>query len=97
MTDTPPGNTETMSHQQDQSSPPEQRAGRERRLRESRPPSNGTERRRLSERRQISISEISYFEWATHFVKFHGRSLGQNIDRARNAVPGSPPPPPAND
>jgi hypothetical protein len=69
-----------MNNMHDQSPPQEKRAGHERRLRKSRPPRSGAERRKLSERRQISISEISYFEWASHFVKFHGRSLGRKDD-----------------
>jgi len=58
------------SHQHDK------RAGQERRRGNSalRP---GIERRSSQERRQTSVSEISYFEWASHFVKFQGRRLAE--------------------
>jgi len=65
-----------MSNQPVKPDPQDKRAGSERRLRESRPLRADVERRKLSERRQTSVSEISYFEWASHFVKFHGRMAG---------------------
>lgn len=50
----------------------EKRAGKERRQPDGRPRRTEVERRSCQERRQTSITEISYFEWASHFIKFHG-------------------------
>lgn len=63
-------NKSGKSHEQ------EKRAGQERRQRENKG-LPGVERRNIPERRQTSISEISYFEWASHFVKFQGRRLAE--------------------
>lgn len=49
----------------------EKRKGKDRRHPCSVMPSwEGVERRNCTERRQTSIAEISYFEWASHFVSF---------------------------
>lgn len=49
----------------------EKRKGKDRRHPGNAPPSwEGVERRDCAERRQTSIAEISYFEWASHFVSF---------------------------
>lgn len=65
----------------------EKRAGSDRRLRQGRPLDGGAERRKVPERRATSVSEISYFEWASHFVKFHGRSLTEKSETAIELPP----------
>ncbi|MFZ2267065.1 MAG: hypothetical protein WAV95_05760 [Azonexus sp.] len=67
-----------MPNKQGKSREQEKRAGQERRLRENSLLAAGIERRSSpEERRQTSIHEISYFEWASHFVKFQGSRLAE--------------------
>lgn len=65
-----------MPNKKGKSREQEKRAGQERRQVDG-VPSTNVERRNTPERRQTSICEISYFEWASHFVKFHGRKLSE--------------------
>lgn len=61
-----------MPNNQVKSQERDKRAGNERRQPENSSQRAGIERRNSPERRQTSITEISYFEWASHFVKFQG-------------------------
>jgi hypothetical protein len=71
------GEHSKMPNKQGKSREQEKRAGQERRQIEGSGSSTDIERRNTPERRQTSICEISYFEWASHFVKFHGRRLSE--------------------
>lgn len=53
----------------------DKRSGRDRRQVEQGPPKGKSERRKDIDRRQTEISEISYFEWASFFVKYQGKAL----------------------
>lgn len=76
-----------MPDQQGKSDVREKRTGSDRRLREGTPLRLGIERRKVAERRQTSVSEISYFEWASHFVRFHGRVLAGKSGRHSGQQP----------
>lgn len=60
-----------MQEQHSQSGNQEKRAGRDRRSSNGQSAYTGPERRCMADRRQTRISEITYFEWASHFVRFH--------------------------
>ena len=65
----------------------EKRRGLDRRTTDFGPPRGHRERRAATERRQTAIEEISYFEWASHFVKFHGKAVAENAtSMAENAA-----------
>lgn len=53
----------------------EKRTGRDRRVEDVGPPDNFGERRQSIDRRQTDVSEISFFEWASFFVKYQGRAV----------------------
>jgi len=48
----------------------ERRRGQDRRQRDVGPPRNTGERRQNPDRRQLEIAEVSFFQWASHFVKY---------------------------
>lgn len=48
----------------------EKRLGRERRQVNRGAPQGFSERRRLTDRRQFAIEDISFIEWASHFAKY---------------------------
>lgn len=60
-----------MQEQHSQLGNQEKRAGRDRRSSNGQSVRTSPERRCMADRRQTSISEITYFEWASHFVRFH--------------------------
>lgn len=59
----------------------DKRDSRDRRNQDVGPPEICHERRKSPERRHALIAEISYFEWASHFVKFHGRTLSDTAEQ----------------
>jgi len=76
-----------MPNQQGKSHAQEKREGRERRQQDNRVQRQGIERRNCPERRQTSITEISYFEWASHFVKFQSRALSDKAEELDEDIP----------
>ncbi len=52
----------------------EQRSGRDRRQRDIGPPSGVGERRVSRSRRDLDIGEISFIEWAGHFVRYRSNA-----------------------
>jgi hypothetical protein len=63
----------------------EKRCGKERRNKENGQPKHN-ERRSVTDRRQTNIEEISYFEWASHFVKFQSQQAsGKPASMAENS------------
>lgn len=80
-----------MLSKQSKSHEQEKRAGNERRQRENQAGRAGVERRNNPERRQTSITEISYFEWASHFVKFQGRRLAEKAASPTDAITSADP------
>ncbi|MDP3540113.1 MAG: hypothetical protein Q8S26_15575 [Azonexus sp.] len=62
----------------------EKRNGPERRFKIDGPPSTGAERRGAMERRQTAMAEISFFEWASHFVSYQGKAISSAVDHAVN-------------
>ncbi|MBS1142727.1 MAG: hypothetical protein H6R14_133 [Proteobacteria bacterium] len=59
----------------------EKRAGSDRRLKVGVPPS-GIGERRVDQRRQTVIADISFFEWATHFASFSQKLTGVALPQA---------------
>lgn len=57
----------------------EKRAGRERRLIFGEPPV-GIRERRADERRQTIVSDIPFFEWATHFAAFQREIKSRSLE-----------------
>ena len=55
----------------------EKRTGNERRLMAGVPPA-GIGERRIDDRRQMVIMDISFFEWATHFASFCRKLAGND-------------------
>lgn len=62
----------------------EKRHGPERRFKGDGPPGACAERRGAMERRQTAIAEISFFEWASHFVRYQGKAISCAVDLAVN-------------
>lgn len=66
----------------------EKRLGRERREEDKSAARAFGERRRLLDRRQFAIEDISFFEWASYFAKFYkagvvdGNTMSKNHPRA---------------
>lgn len=80
-----------MLSKQSKSHEQEKRAGNERRQRENQASRAGVERRNSPERRQTSITEISYFEWASHFVKFQGSRLAEKTASPADTITSADP------
>lgn len=57
----------------------EKRADRERRLASGCPPV-GIGERRANERRQTTIADIPFIEWATHFAAFQRELTSKNLE-----------------
>ena len=57
----------------------EKRTGRVRRLTSGQPPV-GIGERRADDRRQIIVSDIPFFEWATHFAAFQREMTSRNLE-----------------
>lgn len=74
-----------MANKQRNSYNPEKRKGQERRRAETGEAWSGVERRNCPERRQTRIAEISYFEWASHYVRFQDRLRRRRANEARAA------------
>lgn len=58
----------------------EKRADRERRLASGRPPV-GIGERRANERRQTTIADIPFVEWAKHFASFQRALTEKNLEQ----------------
>ena len=67
----------------------EKRSGRERRLVSGQPPVECGERR-VDERRQTSISDIPFFEWATHFAAFQRGVNSKNSEASADIDTAAP-------
>jgi len=61
----------------------ERRKGQDRRQKDIGPPRNMPERRLAVDRRQVEITEVSFFQWASHFVKYQ---TGVNSDLAERVA-----------